>query len=137
MYLWSNCSRQHCLLKTGPKQFCALVPFKGAAEVIDMSINYTSLEDFGTLQRAFVIYTSLCAVLAPGHTADARDWGRGDEDSISSQSCSLKAFICVALCRQVQLICSCSELANSYLISQQDQLTHAQQLISNGCSVFS
>ena len=92
MYLWSDCSRQHCLSKTGPKQFCALVPFKGAAEVIDMSINYTSLEGFGTLQRAFVIYTSLCAVLAPGHTADARDQGRGDEDSISSPGASRLLF---------------------------------------------
>lgn len=50
MYLWRDCSRQHCLLKTGPKQFCALVPFKDADEVIDMSINCASLQGFGALQ---------------------------------------------------------------------------------------
>lgn len=66
-----------------------------------MSIIYTSLEGFGTLQRVFAIHTSLCPVSPPGRTADAQDWRRGDEDSVSSL---FQAVICVALCRQVQLI---------------------------------
>lgn len=68
-----------------------------------MSINYTSLEGFGTLQQVVVIHTALCALSPPGRTADARDCGRGDEDSYF-QFCSLQAVICVALCRQIQLI---------------------------------
>lgn len=72
--MWRDCSRQQCLLKTGPKQFCALVPFKDADEVIDMSINVLPRKVFVVCNEV-IIHTSLCAVSPPGCTDDAGDWG--------------------------------------------------------------
>lgn len=82
-----------------------------------MSINYTSLEGFGTLQRVFVIHTSLCAVSPPGHTADAQDWGQGDEDSISSPA-ACRLLFAWPFADRYNSFCSCSELAKSYIVSQ-------------------
>lgn len=136
VYLWRDCSRQHCLLKTGPERFCALVPFKNPDNVIDVSIIYTSLEGFGTLQRVFAIHTSLCAVSPPGRTADAQDWRRGDEDSVSSPAARRLLFVW-PFADRYNSFCWCSELAKSCTVSQQCWLTNAQQLISDGCSASS
>lgn len=140
VYLWRDYSRQHRLLKTGPKLFCALVPFKDADEVIDMSISYTFLDGFGTLQWTFIIHNNTASAASPpsppGHTADAWDWGQVDEDSISSPA-AWRLLFAQPFADRYNSFCSWSRLAKSYVVSQQNQSAHAQQLFSDGCSVFS
>lgn len=116
VYLWRDCSRQHRLLETGPKLFCALVPFKDADEVIDMSINCTSLDGFGTLQWAFIIYNNIASAASPpGHTADAQDWGQVDEDSISSPA-AWRLLFAWPFADRYNLFCSWSKLAKSCIV---------------------